>query len=432
MAHYELKTNSACNHDTLFVTEHAIYGSSRLGVDNRRAILYNGANVSADTTTYTYRNLGFKSYELSNHLGNVLVTISDKKIPKRLTGGIGAIDYFNPDINTISDYYAFGSPMPTRSWSDPNAKYKYGFNGKEKDNEIAVYGGDYDFGARIYDGRLGRWLSLDPLMAKYANWSPFNFCTNDPLYFIDPSGRDILPTIYTTTYTGPEVPNCLGELAEVYCSADLIFNKSTQTYDFQITLETRFSKGFKAIMARNPGLDDYPTKHEQEHKDRFNILLYKKFTISKTQFGTTNDIEGTLDQVMNTIFNEKFKARFDDLESWKTNELAQLDIEYQAAITAAGDDVDKQSKAMSDFDERSSQINKKYKTDIKLLKDERISVENELLDLWNKAGDEANEHEGLDGVNAQSEKKMSFGAREFSTGKMKAENQHYEVMENCP
>jgi RHS repeat-associated protein len=193
MAHYELKTNSACNHDTLFVTEHAIYGSSRLGVDNRRAILYNGADVSADTTTTTYRRLGFKSYELSNHLGNVLVTISDKKIPKRLTGGIGAIDYFNPDINTITDYYAFGSPMPTRTWSDPNSKYKYGFNGKEKDNETTVEGGDYDFGARIYDSRLGRWLSLDPLMNLYPDINPYCFVMNRPTQLVDPSGREPVP-----------------------------------------------------------------------------------------------------------------------------------------------------------------------------------------------------------------------------------------------
>ncbi len=191
MANYELITNTACNHDTLFVTAHPIYGSSRLGVDNRKAILYNGANVSADTTTFTYRKIGWKSYELSNHLGNVLVTISDKKIPKRLTGGPGAIDYFDPDISTITDYYAFGSPMPTRTWSDPNARYKYGFNGKEKDNETTVDGGDYDFGARIYDSRLGRWLSLDPLQSKYPFLSPYIGMGDDPVLFIDIGGKEI-------------------------------------------------------------------------------------------------------------------------------------------------------------------------------------------------------------------------------------------------
>ena len=68
----------------------------------------------------------------------------------------------------------------------------FGFNGKEKDNEINVDGGSYDFGARIYDGRLGRWLSLDPLQKKYPALSPYNFCSNNPIAFIDRDGKVIV------------------------------------------------------------------------------------------------------------------------------------------------------------------------------------------------------------------------------------------------
>ncbi len=39
-------------------------------------------------------------------------------------------------------------------------KYRYGFNGKEKDKDIAP--DNYEFGARIYDARLGRWMAVDP------------------------------------------------------------------------------------------------------------------------------------------------------------------------------------------------------------------------------------------------------------------------------
>ena len=92
----------------------------------------------------------------------------------------------------LSDYPTFGSPMPTRQWSDPNSKYKYGFNGMEKDDDINVNGGSYDFGARIYDSRLGRWLSLDPLMVKYPNYSPYNFVLNSPLAILDVDGRDVV------------------------------------------------------------------------------------------------------------------------------------------------------------------------------------------------------------------------------------------------
>jgi RHS repeat-associated protein len=70
--------------------------------------------------------------------------------------------------------------------------YRFSFNGKEKDNETYGEGNAYDFGARIYDPRLGRWLSLDPLQAKYPSLSPYNYCADNPIYFIDPDGKKIL------------------------------------------------------------------------------------------------------------------------------------------------------------------------------------------------------------------------------------------------
>jgi RHS repeat-associated protein len=69
--------------------------------------------------------------------------------------------------------------------------YKYGFNGKEKDEEIKGDGDSYDFGARIYDNRLGRWWAMDPLQAKYPSLSPFSFVGNMPIIAIDPDGKVI-------------------------------------------------------------------------------------------------------------------------------------------------------------------------------------------------------------------------------------------------
>jgi hypothetical protein len=39
---------------------------------------------------------------------------------------------------------------------------------------------------------VSRWLSPDPLAAKYPNWSPYNFAADNPLIFIDPDGRDLI------------------------------------------------------------------------------------------------------------------------------------------------------------------------------------------------------------------------------------------------
>ncbi len=78
--------------------------------------------------------------------------------------------------------------IAARSFKSQN--YKYGFNGMEKDDELKGEGNSYDFGARIYDPRLGRWLARDPLEAKYPHISPYNFVLNSPLSLKDPDGRE--------------------------------------------------------------------------------------------------------------------------------------------------------------------------------------------------------------------------------------------------
>ncbi|MEZ2442984.1 RHS repeat-associated core domain-containing protein [Chitinophaga sp. RCC_12] len=48
--------------------------------------------------------------------------------------------------------------------------YRYGFNGKENDNEVKGEGNQQDYGMRIYDPRLGRFLSVDPLTKGYPHY----------------------------------------------------------------------------------------------------------------------------------------------------------------------------------------------------------------------------------------------------------------------
>jgi RHS repeat-associated protein len=67
--------------------------------------------------------------------------------------------------------------------------YRFGFNGMEKDDEVKGVGNSLNFGARIYDTRLGRWLSVDPDQAKYTSWSPYCAFNNSPILMVDPSGK---------------------------------------------------------------------------------------------------------------------------------------------------------------------------------------------------------------------------------------------------
>jgi hypothetical protein len=52
-------------------------------------------------------------------------------------------------------------------------------------------GNELDFGARVFDARIGRWLSVDPLQTKYASLTPYCFGSDDPIFYIDADGKVI-------------------------------------------------------------------------------------------------------------------------------------------------------------------------------------------------------------------------------------------------
>ena len=76
----------------------------------------------------------------------------------------------------------------TSEKSEKNARsgYMYGFNGQERVNELNS--SSYDFGARMYDSRLGRWFSCDAVFKP--SLSSYQFGKNNPNIFIDPDGND--------------------------------------------------------------------------------------------------------------------------------------------------------------------------------------------------------------------------------------------------
>ena len=65
----------------------------------------------------------------------------------------------------------------------------------EADKEVSAAGNgrnSYDFGARMYNNRLGRWMSRDPFENKYVSLSPYVFVANQPIVATDPNGREIV------------------------------------------------------------------------------------------------------------------------------------------------------------------------------------------------------------------------------------------------
>jgi RHS repeat-associated protein len=78
--------------------------------------------------------------------------------------------------------------MPGRIYN--SGDYRYGFNGKENDNEIKGNGNSLDFGARMYDPRLGRFIAMDPLAFSYPSSSTYDYAANNPIYYIDEHGEN--------------------------------------------------------------------------------------------------------------------------------------------------------------------------------------------------------------------------------------------------
>ena len=67
--------------------------------------------------------------------------------------------------------------------------YPFAFNGMEKDDEVKGIGNSLDFGARIYDPRLGRFLSRDPLESNFVSWSTYTAFLDNPILIKDPTGK---------------------------------------------------------------------------------------------------------------------------------------------------------------------------------------------------------------------------------------------------
>ena len=78
---------------------------------------------------------------------------------------------------------------------------RYLFNGMEADDEVKGDGNSYNFGARMSDSRLGRWMSVDAHSSKYPSQSPYNLNDNNPVFFIDKDGNDAIGIISGNTIT---------------------------------------------------------------------------------------------------------------------------------------------------------------------------------------------------------------------------------------
>ncbi len=212
LAVYQYKTNaSGAITEGDWVEQH-LYGMKRLGMLQPRVTIPTGQALANDQYNSNMDSLierqGNRLYELNNHLGNVMAAVTDVLIPSGQSGNSGTGPLAT--IEGAQDYYPFGMQMPGRTyiatWAG-SLNYRYGFNGKENDNEIEGVGNSIDYGMRVYDPRSGRFLSLDPIAAQYPWNSPYAFAENDVIRGIDLEGLEkyLLTTSASTDQNGQPV-----------------------------------------------------------------------------------------------------------------------------------------------------------------------------------------------------------------------------------
>lgn len=107
--------------------------------------------------------------------------------------------YSLAEILSTSDYYPFGMQMPGRVFNSQSTRY--GFNGKENDREWGT-SLIQNYGFRLYNPALGKFLSVDPLMANFPWWTPYQFAGNTPIQALDLDGLEILDYRSSIFYMG--------------------------------------------------------------------------------------------------------------------------------------------------------------------------------------------------------------------------------------
>ena len=204
-------------------------GSVTTTTDYCDNVIYENNTAKLLLTGEGYISLSDKKYHyyLQDHQGNNRV-VADK----------------DGNVEETNHYYPFGGVFASSQNVQP---YKY--NGKELDTKKGLNW--YDYGAREYDAVLGRFTTMDPMAEKYYAVSPYTYCVNNPIKFVDPTGM-----LTESPQTGSirlsfwdKIKNAFNDLFSftVDISSEEAKQKTAQKYNRQMSTLQSLNDGVEAV-----------------------------------------------------------------------------------------------------------------------------------------------------------------------------------------
>ena len=152
-------------------TDYFIGGSLVMKNGKIDKILFDGGYAQDTSANSTTDKFAFYYYN-QDHLGNNREVVDANGV-----------------VQQVTNYYPFGAPYVDATAVKCDSLQPYKYNGKELDLMHGL--NTYDYGARQYNPVTGRWDRIDPLCEKYYSISPYAYCVNNPVMFLDPDGRDL-------------------------------------------------------------------------------------------------------------------------------------------------------------------------------------------------------------------------------------------------